>query len=113
MNNVNIDLKRLEECRVKQGLSKQKAAKAIGVSQPAYVRYESGERTPSIQVVKEIAKAFNTSTAYLLGKSDDSTPDCYVIESQKDPELFAIIDMYYKNSVADSKRFIEYMKKFR
>ena len=53
---------RLFLCRNNRGLTQSEAAELIGITQPAYQRYEAGVRTPSIQVAKEIAKAFNVST---------------------------------------------------
>ena len=49
-------------------------------------------RVPSIQVVKEIAKAFNVSTAYLYGESDQALPDYFVIDKQDNHLLFSIIE---------------------
>ena len=37
-----LDIKRLKECRLKLGITKQEAAKRIQISQPAYLRYEAG-----------------------------------------------------------------------
>ena len=37
------------------GITKQEAAKRMNMSQPAYLRYESGTRTPSIHVINSMA----------------------------------------------------------
>ena len=66
---MNLDINRLKECREKLGISKQETARRIGISQPAYLRYESGDRKPSLQTTKEIAKVLNTSVDYLIGES--------------------------------------------
>ena len=58
-----INIEHLILLRQERGLTQSEAADLIGVSQPAYQRYEAGVRTPSIQVVKEIAKAFNVSVS--------------------------------------------------
>ena len=83
---------RLLSCRNQLGLTQSEAAKVIGITQPAYQRYEAGVRVPSIQVVKEIAKAFNVSTAYLYGNSDQAIPDYYVIDRQDNHLLFSIVE---------------------
>ena len=59
MNPNTLDRKRLIKCREKLGITKQEAAKRMQMSQPAYLRYESGERTPSIHVIQvmEIGRA--------------------------------------------------------
>ena len=48
MNTTTLNRERLIECRKKLGITKQQAAIRMQLSQPAYLRYESGERTPSI-----------------------------------------------------------------
>ena len=83
---------RLIACRQKLGLTQSEAAERIGVSQPAYQRYEAGVRTPSIQVVKEMAKAFNVSEAYLTGESNQSLPDYVVVTREDNPLLFSIVE---------------------
>ena len=65
---IELIIERIKMCRQDLGITQQEAAKLIGVSQPAYQRYEAGLRTPSIQVAKEIAAAFNTSVDYLTGE---------------------------------------------
>ena len=52
---AGLNIKRLIECREKNGITKMEAAKRMQLSQPAYLRYESGERTPSIQAINVIA----------------------------------------------------------
>jgi transcriptional regulator with XRE-family HTH domain len=83
---------RLLSCRNNLGLTQSEAAKIIGITQPAYQRYEAGARVPSLQVVKEIAKAFNVSTAYLYGESDQALPDYFVIDKKDNQLLFSIIE---------------------
>ena len=83
---------RLLSCRNNLGLTQSEAAELIGITQPAYQRYEAGVRTPSIQVAKEIAKAFNVSTAYLFGDSDQSLPDYFVIDKNDNQLLFSLIE---------------------
>ena len=91
---MKSDLKpeRLIARRQKLGLTQSEAAERIGVSQPAYQRYEAGVRTPSIQVVKEMAKAFNVSEAYLTGESNQSLPDYVVVTREDNPLLFSIVE---------------------
>lgn len=101
---------RLTECRERLGISKNEAAKRIGVSQPAYLRYESGERTPSIQVIKEIAKVFHTSPDYLTGKTDSPKADAYVINSEEDHELFSLVEKYYHSEKEQQQRILAYLK---
>ena len=97
---------------MKIGISKNEAAKRIGISQPAYLRYEAGERTPSMQVIKEIAKVFHTTPDYLTGKTDYSSVDSYVITREDDLELFSIIECYYHSEEKQRLRLLAYLKEF-
>ena len=103
---------RLTECRERLGISKNEAAKRIGVSQPAYLRYESGERVPSIQVIKEIANVLHTSSDYLLGKTDSPNITAYVITREETPELFMMLERYYQAEDEQKKRLLAYLKEY-
>lgn len=100
MNSIILNKERLIECREKLGLSKREASKRMNMSQPAYLRYESGERQPSIHVVKTMATVLSTSVDYLLGLSDDNRPDSYFIKESDDPILFEIIRNYKTDDTA-------------
>ena len=43
MKSNTLDRNRLIACREKLGITKQEAAKRMQLSQPAYLRYESGD----------------------------------------------------------------------
>lgn len=112
MNPVTLNKERLIQCRKVLGITKQEAAKRMGMSQPAYLRYESGERTPSIHVVHTMAEVLETSVEYLLGKTDLSVPNSYTIKFDSDPELFLLIE-YYKNSDKNTKdKMLAYIQAF-
>lgn len=102
---------RLKECREIIGISKQEASKRLGLSQPAYLRYESGDRTPSPQVIKEIAKTFHTSVDYLIGESDDSTQNIIEVQRENDEELFLIIQTASDFKISQKKRLLKYAEK--
>ena len=108
---MKINIERLIKCRELLNISKQEAARRVGVSQPTYLRYESGEREPSIHVLKDIAKALNTSVDYLTDKTDSPKPDTITIEKKENPEVFSIIENYEKLNEAQRKRITAYLKK--
>lgn len=110
MNDILI-CERLTECRKKLGITKQEAAKRMQMSQPAYLRYESGERTPSIHVIYFMANVLGTSAEYLTGKTDDPAPTCYFVTSTADPELFSLIDTYYHSDEKMKERLSSYVSK--
>ena len=108
---MELYIKRLKECREKLGISKQEAAKRIGISQPAYLRYESGERKPSLQTTKEIAKVLNTSVDYLIGESDDNNPILLEVNKNENKELFRIVELCSKMDDKQQKRILSYINK--
>ena len=63
---------RLQEQRILRKLSQKEVASSIGVSASVISNYESGERTPSIEILMSLAHLYHCSTDYLLGidKSD-------------------------------------------
>ena len=67
------------------------AAKRMQLSQPAYLRYEAGTRTPSLQTLTVIANVLNTSIEYLTGQSDNPLPIIYTISKKDDPRLFEVV----------------------
>lgn len=103
---------RLIECRKEMNITKQEAAKRTHMSQPAYLQYESGDRMPSVHIIRTMADELNTSVEYLIGETDDPAPTSYVIKSSKEPELFRLIVEYISSSEDDKKRLLAYLKKF-
>lgn len=106
MHKLNIN--HLKAVREKLNISKQEAAKRINVSQPAYLRYESGQRNPSIQVISEMALEFNTSINYLIGLTDVDSPDTIIISKSDEPELFEITSSYKRLDTLQKKRLLAY-----
>lgn len=111
MNKERLDRNRLIYCRKKLGITKQEAARRMLMSQPAYLRYESGERTPSIHVIQVMADVLATSIAYLTGKTDNPNPDSYLIKLDTEPELFLLIEKYRNSDVEMRNRLLSYLQK--
>ena len=111
MNTIILDRERLIACRKKLGITKQDAAIQMQLSQPAYLRYESGERTPSIHVIHYMAHILGTSADYLTGKTDNPSPDNYVIHAKENSELFTFIDTYKHSNPETQQRLLSYLVK--
>lgn len=109
MSSNTLDRKRLINCREKLGITKQEAARRMQMSQPAYLRYESGERTPSIHVIQVMADVLATSVAYLTGQTDNPNPNSYLIKSDTDPELFELIEKYRNTDIKTKNRLLAYL----
>jgi len=108
-----LDKQRLILCREQLNITKQEAAKRMQMSQPAYLRYESGDRIPSIHIMQTMANVLGTSVEYLTMETDNALPISYLIEITSDPELFFMIDIYKKSNREDKNRFLEYVKDYR
>lgn len=65
--------KRIKELRLKKGLYQRDIADIIGTSQKQYSRYETGTEMPYALLVK-LSNFFETSTDYLLGKTNVKEP---------------------------------------
>ena len=59
---------RLRETRTNCGLSQRTVAKRLDISPSIISGYETGERTPSAEVLLALAYLYRCSTDYLLGK---------------------------------------------
>ena len=110
MNTATLNRERLIECRKKLGITKQEAAIRMQLSQPAYLRYESGERTPSIHVIYYMAHILGTSADYLTGATDDSTPNCHYIYEAEKPELFSLVEEIKNCDSETQKRLLAYFQ---
>jgi len=58
--------------RKDRGWSQQILAKKVGTSGPIIGRYERDEMTPSVEVAKKLADAFNVTMDYLVDDSGNS-----------------------------------------
>lgn len=111
MNTTTLNCERLIECRKALGITKQEAAKRMQMSQPAYLRYESGERTPSIHVIYFMANVLGTSADYLTGKTDNPKPNTYWVDANREQELFSLVATYRKLDLQTKDRLLSYFLK--
>ncbi|MBQ7768219.1 MAG: helix-turn-helix transcriptional regulator [Oscillospiraceae bacterium] len=55
-------------------MSQQQVADYLGMKQPQYSRYERGYRDIPTDILIKLARLYNTSTDYILGLTNNSTP---------------------------------------
>lgn len=99
---------RLKSAREHLNLSKAEAARRIGLTAASYVRYESGDRSPSLQVLTSIAEKLTTSVAYLSGNTDDISSDIISICKTDNPILFELIRDAQSADTATMQRLLSY-----
>ncbi len=68
---INGLSERLQLLRSKYNLSQKDVADRIGISSSVISGYETGERTPSTEVLLALSYLYKCSTDYLLGKEKD------------------------------------------
>ncbi len=64
---------RIRLCRNKLGISQEKLADLLGMKRTNIANYEAGRVVPPGNVLLEMAKTFETSTDYLLGRIEPKT----------------------------------------
>ena len=63
-------LPNLKLLRKEYGISQQRLADAIGISQPSINKYENHNIEPEIEILIRLADYFNTSVDYIIGHTD-------------------------------------------
>ena len=66
--------RRLRELREDHDLTQAQLAARLGMKQPQYFRYEQGYRDLPTDILIRLADLYNTSTDYLLERTNDPAP---------------------------------------
>ena len=64
----------VKELRKDKNLTQSDVARYFGISAPLYCMYETGTRKMSLGMLCALADLLDTSTDYLLGRTDDPRP---------------------------------------
>lgn len=96
---------KLQELRIKRGLSQQEFAKKLGVSSTTLYRYENGINEPSIDTLIKMADIFGTSVDYLIGAKTPMLDLKQLDDYQKE-----LIDEILKLSPNKANRVLGYIK---
>lgn len=65
----------LKELRVKNRYSQELLAKVLGLSRQAYMKYESGEVEPSVEIVRKLAKIYRVPYEVLIDNHFESSSE--------------------------------------
>lgn len=85
----NLPLK-LKELRIQYNYSQRDVAKIINVKPSTISGYETGERTPSVEVLLSLSYLYKCSTDYLLGKESTIPPPVLDISGLTDAQVSAL-----------------------
>lgn len=64
----------IRELREDNDLTQREIAEKLGMKQPQYYRYEQGYRDIPTDILIKLADIYNTSTDYLLGRTNNPRP---------------------------------------
>src|SRR5205085_1345004 len=81
--------KRIRDLRFRRGLTVQQLAEASGLSKGFISQVENDRTSPSLATLRDLARALETSVAYLVVE-DDQAP--YVVREAQRPRIHAIGD---------------------
>ena len=65
---------RLRDLREDSDRNQTELAALLGMSQTGYSKYETGENEVPVSILVKLADIYQTSTDYLLGRTDIKTP---------------------------------------
>lgn len=69
-----MNVERLKEIREDKDLTQKEVAKIIHVTQQQYNKYELGINSIPVEKLNKLANYYNTSTDYLLYRTDERKP---------------------------------------
>lgn len=69
-----MNVERLKEIREDKDLTQKEVAKVIHVTQQQYNKYELGINSIPVEKLNKLANYYNTSTDYLLYRTDERKP---------------------------------------
>ena len=65
---------RLKDLREDLDMTQADVAKRLYIKQNTYSQYENGQRGLPVEVLRKLAKLFETSTDYILSLTDERKP---------------------------------------
>ena len=89
---------KLKQLRLSHNYSQKEVADKLGISPSIVSGYETGERTPSTEVLLSLSYLYKCSTDYLLGKSNET------------PSIILNTDGLNKEQIQVLQSLIEVMK---
>ncbi|MGG0619695.1 helix-turn-helix transcriptional regulator [Bacillus altitudinis] len=104
--------KRLKSVRKNKGLTQEELAKRVKTTKGTISNYENGHSTPSNEMLKDLADALNTTTDYLLGRTENISTE-QVEYDFNDPDLqiaFKDASDFSEEARKQTIDFINYIK---
>ncbi|MCY8144343.1 helix-turn-helix transcriptional regulator [Bacillus haynesii] len=105
--------KRLKNIRKDKGLTQEELAKRVKTTKGTISNYENGYSTPSNEMLSDLADALDTTTDFLLGRTDNANNNLGTINEFNDPDLqiaFKEASDFSEEARKQAIDFIRYLK---
>jgi len=104
---------KLKYLRTERGMNQEEFARLIGVTKQAISRYERGDRTPKITIIKMFSESLNVSVEWLvnnqLGISEVRENEDVVFERGDIDEILDVLVTLDKDRLKEARRFIDFL----
>ena len=84
---------KIKKLREKNGFSQREVAKYLDVSPSIISGYETGERTPSVEMLLSLSNLYQCSTDYLLGREDTGLSTGLNVDGLSDDQILALAEL--------------------
>lgn len=101
-------MNRIKEIRKKRNITQIRLSTEIEVSQETISAYENDKAEPKLDKLVKIADFLNTSTDYLLGRTDDDSPLIDLANNIVDEQLNELINNYARLNNFQRKDLVWY-----
>ena len=81
---------KLKELRIKYSYSQKQVADKVGVSPSIVSGYETGERTPSTNILLSLSQLYNCSVDYMLGNKNTESQIVFTADGLTEKQIQAI-----------------------
>lgn len=104
--------KRLKSARESRRLTQDELAKKLNVTKGTISNYENGHSTPSNEMLKDLANVLNTTTDYLLGRTDSENPGKLEhLKTEENENLYFFnMEGLTKEDIAELEKHIEFLR---
>ena len=99
---MNLIGNRIKNIRISKKISQKKLAETIGCATVSIQKYESNERTPSLEVLNKIAVALGVLVSDLVGESNNYDNEFIKIMYDKNLDI-EIYSQLLKNPIIEKK----------
>ena len=87
-------LPNLKALRKETGISQQRLAEALGISQQSVNQYENHKIEPDIDTLSRLADYFHTTVDYIIGRTDNRWSGDSARDARLNPDETEIIRLY-------------------